>query len=138
MDFEKEAREDFEVLHKVETEWLAEALSDSIANLGYPVGCGVGLSKESADRAASKIVDRYIDILWRIRKTAYLSGQESMREGDLACLRAERDSWKFTTRAFADDPAIKANCQASERALTKAIERIRSLPLQSNDEKELG
>jgi hypothetical protein len=59
-----------ETLREVETEWLANALNGFIANLGYPVGMGVGLHPKDAEKAASKLFDRYLKMIGMARDAA--------------------------------------------------------------------
>ena len=54
---------DFEALREVETEWLARELGESIANLGYPVGCGIAPHPETLKKAANKLFDRYVRMI---------------------------------------------------------------------------
>ena len=62
--------EDFEVLREVETAWLADELSRSIANLGYPVGCGIAPNREHMTRAASSLFDRYLTMFRMVHEAA--------------------------------------------------------------------
>jgi hypothetical protein len=55
---------------------LAEALSGSIATLGFPVGMGIGLPDELSKRAAAKFMDRvFIGIL-------HVAKEQSKREDE--------------------------------------------------------
>lgn len=54
---------DFEALREVETEWLATELGNAIANLGYPVGCGIAPHPETLRKAATKLFDRYAKMI---------------------------------------------------------------------------
>lgn len=63
-----EISEGMEALRKVETAWLAEALSTSIANLGYPVGCGATLHPKDAEKAAAALFDRYAKMVEMARR----------------------------------------------------------------------
>jgi hypothetical protein len=55
--------EDFAILREIETEWLIENLSESIANLGYPVGCGISPTYDHLKRAADTLFERYAKMI---------------------------------------------------------------------------
>lgn len=46
-------------LREAEVAWLSGELSRAIANLGYPVGCGIAPHPEQIAHAAEIIFDRY-------------------------------------------------------------------------------
>ncbi len=54
---------DIEKLRKAETKWIASELSRAIANLGYPVGCGLSLHPRDAKYAANLLFDRYAKMI---------------------------------------------------------------------------
>lgn len=56
-------KEDFQVLRDVEVEWLSKALGDAIANLGYPVGCGLAPHPEQLKHAAETLFERYAKMI---------------------------------------------------------------------------
>ena len=58
-----EIDEGIEALRKVEVAWLSEQLSTWIANLGYPVGCGIAPHPETIKRAAETLFDRYAKMI---------------------------------------------------------------------------
>lgn len=58
-----EVTEGLEVLKSMEIAWLADLLGSSIANLGYPVGCGIAPNPETMQRAATKVFERYENII---------------------------------------------------------------------------
>ncbi len=51
------------ILRKVETNWLANELGNAIANLGYPVGCGVAPKPQALKTAANMLFDRYAKMI---------------------------------------------------------------------------
>ena len=51
-----------EMLREVEIPWLMEWLGRSIANLGYPVGCGVAPAEGQLRLAATKLFDRFVQL----------------------------------------------------------------------------
>jgi hypothetical protein len=55
--------EDFAILREIETELLIENLSESIANLGYPVGCGISPTYDHLKRAADTLFERYAKMI---------------------------------------------------------------------------
>lgn len=131
MDIEKEAREDFKVLREMEAAWLSDELTRSISNLGYPVGLGVGPSKNHADLAAKAIVGRYIDILWRIRQTAFSAGEESGREAAAKIVDAECErilSKQSPAKTDLED-TVNMNIRLTAIMLPDLAKSIRSLPL---------
>lgn len=48
---------------ELEIEWLSEALRETIANLAYPVGMGIGPQKRWCERAAKKLFERYAGMI---------------------------------------------------------------------------
>lgn len=48
---------------EVEVAWLSDVLSNSIANLGYPVGMGVAPHPEQIRRAAETLFERYAKMI---------------------------------------------------------------------------
>lgn len=62
--------EDFEVLREMEIQWLSETLAASIANIGYPVGCGVAPNEKHLANAAGKLFDRYLTMFRMVHQTA--------------------------------------------------------------------
>lgn len=54
---------DFAALREVEVAWLMDNLSGAIANLGYPVGCGVPPSPGHLKRAAETLFERYAKMI---------------------------------------------------------------------------
>lgn len=61
---------DMDVLREVEIEWLSIELSRSIANLGYPVGCGVPPHPDQVKKAAETLFDRYAKMIELARQNA--------------------------------------------------------------------
>ena len=55
--------EGMEALREIEVAWLSDRLSTSIANLGYPVGCGVPPHPEQIKRAAELLFERYAKMI---------------------------------------------------------------------------
>jgi hypothetical protein len=55
--------EGLEALREIEVAWLSEQLSRAIANLGYPVGCGVAPHPEQVKRAATTLFERYASMI---------------------------------------------------------------------------
>ena len=51
------------ILREAEVKWLADTLGESIANLGYPVGCGMAPHRESLEKAAGILFDRYAGMI---------------------------------------------------------------------------
>lgn len=68
---------DIEALREIETAWLAEELSHAIANLGYPVGCGIPPYIGHMQLAASKLFDRYARMIELARKAGLEEGRRS-------------------------------------------------------------
>lgn len=56
-------KEEMAALRESEVEWLVDALGKSIANLGYPVGCGMAPHRESLEKAAGILFDRYAGMI---------------------------------------------------------------------------
>lgn len=65
-----EDAKDAEMLRDLEIPFLADLLSVSIANLGYPVGCGIPLSQEHAKKAATALFDRFVSLANAMQKGA--------------------------------------------------------------------
>lgn len=63
-----EIDEGMEVLREVEVAWLSDQLSNSIANLGYPVGCGVAPHPEQIKKAAETLFGRYAKMIELARR----------------------------------------------------------------------
>lgn len=63
-----EIDEGIEVLKEVEIAWLSEKLSTSIANLPYPVGCGVPPDPERIKKAAETLFGRYARMIEMARR----------------------------------------------------------------------
>jgi hypothetical protein len=63
-----EIDEGMEVLREAEVVWLSEQLSNSIANLGYPVGCGVAPHPEQIKKAAETLFGRYSRMIEMARR----------------------------------------------------------------------
>lgn len=59
-----------QTLREMEIAWLSDTLAASIANLGYPVGCGVAPSPDHLKNAAGKLADRYIEMIRMAREAA--------------------------------------------------------------------
>lgn len=55
--------EGMEALREIEIAWLSDKLSASIANLGYPVGCGVPPHPEHIKSAATTLFERYAKMI---------------------------------------------------------------------------
>lgn len=64
----KPSKKDFQMLRKVEVEWLSEQLSDAIANLAYPVGMGVAPKPHHIKRAAETLFGRYARMIEMARR----------------------------------------------------------------------
>ena len=62
--------EDFEVLREVETTWLADEWARAIANLGYPVGCGIAPNPEQMKHAADRLFERYLKMFRMVHEAA--------------------------------------------------------------------
>jgi hypothetical protein len=71
-------KKDFQVLRDVEVEWLVNTLGDSIANLGYPVGCGLSPSHEHLKRAAETLFERYAKMIEMAHTTAASSADRGV------------------------------------------------------------
>ncbi len=71
-----------ETLREVETEWLADQLTESIANLSYPVGMGEGPTPDHARKAAETLFDRYSQMIAAInaRAQAAEAERDALRE----------------------------------------------------------
>ncbi len=52
-----------EEIREAEIAWLSETLGESIANLGYPVGCGQAPHPETLKKAATTLFDRYAKMI---------------------------------------------------------------------------
>lgn len=50
-------------LREFEIAWLSNRLSESIANLGYPVGMGIAPHPESIKKAATILFERYAKMI---------------------------------------------------------------------------
>lgn len=61
---------DFEALREMEVKWLSETLAASIANIGYPVGCGMAPNEKHLENAAGKLFDRYLTMFRMVHETA--------------------------------------------------------------------
>ena len=79
---------DIAALREAEISWLTDALGAAIANLGYPVGCGVAPNREQLLRAASTLIDRYLLMV------EMAAGQRDALNVEIEQLRAERDELK--------------------------------------------
>lgn len=79
---------DIDALREVEISWLTDALGAAIANLGYPVGCGVAPNREQLLRAASTLIDRYLLMV------EMAAGQREALLAEIEQLRAKRDELK--------------------------------------------
>lgn len=81
-------------------------------------------------------VELYLDEISQALRKAYLSGQERMREraGDYLGTRAQELNRKWRC----GDVFRTEMYEYAASALNYAAGKVRSLPLQSNDEKELG
>jgi hypothetical protein len=55
-------------LREVEVAWLSEQLSNSISNLGYPVGMGIAPHPETVRKAAETLFDRYAKMIEMTRR----------------------------------------------------------------------
>ena len=66
---------------------IGKDLDRSIANVGYPVGMGIGVGSELAERAAAKILDRLTDKalcdLLAVRIAKATAGETRNAEGAL-------------------------------------------------------
>lgn len=54
---------EIKMLREIETKWLAKEIGEAIANLGYAVGMGVAPKQGALDNAASKLFERYADMI---------------------------------------------------------------------------
>ena len=63
-----EIDEGMEALREIEVAWLSEQLSTSIANLGYPVGCGIAPHPEAIKKAAETLFGRYARMIEMARR----------------------------------------------------------------------
>ncbi len=63
-----EIDEGMEVLREVEVAWLSDQLSQSIANLPYPVGCGQPPDAERVKKAAETLFGRYAKMIEMARR----------------------------------------------------------------------
>jgi len=63
---------DFAALRAVEVAWLTNHLNHSIANLGYPVGCGQAPEPEQVRRAAETLFERYAKMIEMARSAGAL------------------------------------------------------------------
>jgi hypothetical protein len=61
---------DFAILREVEVAWLSQQLSDSIANLGYPVGMGMAPHPDQIKKAAETLFERYAKMIEMAHKAA--------------------------------------------------------------------
>lgn len=48
-----------DILEELEIPWLSEMIANSVAQLGYPVGCGVAPKPEHLEHAAKLLFARY-------------------------------------------------------------------------------
>lgn len=80
-ELEREPPE-METLREVETQWLAEQLSHSIENLGYPVGCGILPRSETMKIAAAKLFDRYAKMISMAKRAAVEEAAVKMMGGE--------------------------------------------------------
>lgn len=107
-------QKDITILREVEVNWLTDSLGVAIANLGYPVGCGVAPNREQLLRAASKLTDRYMAMIGMARD----GGEKAMRER--AALAVEKSHMpvfpdQMTTREHLT--VYRKNIAAAIRAL---------------------
>jgi hypothetical protein len=58
-----------QALREIEVPYLMEVLGKSIANVGYPIGCGLAPSEDALRKAADKLFDRFSGIAAAIRPT---------------------------------------------------------------------
>ena len=65
-----ELAEGIAMVREIEVEWLAAELAASIANLGYPVGCGIAPHRKQLEKAAATLFDRYARMIRMAREAA--------------------------------------------------------------------
>ena len=120
--------DDLEVLREVETKWLAEYLNESIARLGYPVGCGNGLNPEHAQTAARALFDRYLKMIALCRKAAP-SRDAGLEEAAKICdaLYGRHNEWATTTSKTVKTKADRAEMKGRADAAQFLAHRIRAL-----------
>lgn len=63
-----------EALREVEIPWLVKELGDSIANLDYPVGCGLAPHPDQLNRAAAAIFGQWIKMAEKVHATSVAIG----------------------------------------------------------------
>jgi hypothetical protein len=51
-----------ELLRDIEIDWLVKSLGNNIANLGYPVGCGVPPTEKHLQHAAKFLFERFVGL----------------------------------------------------------------------------
>lgn len=81
------------VLREVETKWLAGELGLSIANLAYPVGCGVAPQQEHLEKAAGKLFDRYSRMIEMARRAPHDAALDTIEFDLRETLRAVLHFW---------------------------------------------
>ncbi len=73
----EELEDDLEALRETEVAWLSAELGRSIANLAYPVGCGVAPTTEHMEKAANALFDRYLKMVRMAHSAARTSQQKA-------------------------------------------------------------
>lgn len=92
-------------------------------------------ARELLDVVSEDYSPTYIAIMEEALRKAYLSGQESMRAG---AGKAVPTTWLDSLLSGKDGVKLPLQQDGVEQLLLRLRTRIISLPLQSNDEKELG
>lgn len=67
--------EQIEALREVEIPWLVNEIGGSIANLGYPVGCGLAPHPDQLKRAAEALFERWIKMAEMVHAAAISNGE---------------------------------------------------------------
>jgi hypothetical protein len=85
---------DVAALIRMDIDWIADALGKSIADLGYPVGCGVAPHPEQMKRAARVIAERHAQYYRMIEERA--EAAEARIAALEGALRFYAEPWKYT------------------------------------------
>lgn len=70
--------DDLEALRETEVLWLSDQLGKSIANIPYPVGCGVAPDVQRLETAANTLFDRYLKMV----RMAHLAARANQQTGE--------------------------------------------------------
>lgn len=109
-----------EALREIETAWIADALSASIANIGYPVGCGVAPNREGLMFCAGKLFDRFVALAAAIHTQPDQSAEVPMTPA-ASIFKDE------VARLNAEVERLRGNLHAMKQNALRDVERIAEL-----------